>query len=53
MRLPAFVNGQPYRIDEPDRFVDPASGGVLVRFVVDQPQGTSFTFQVRIEGNVR
>jgi hypothetical protein len=53
MRLPQFQAGQPYRLDDPDRFVDPAQGGVLVRFVNDLPQGTSFTFQVRIEGGVR
>jgi hypothetical protein len=53
MRLPPFTTGQAYALDDPDRFVDSASGGVLVRFVNDNPQGASFTFQVRIEGDVR
>lgn len=53
MRLPHLAPGQPYQLAHPERYVDPASGTVLVRFVNDRMDGTGFSFLVRIEGNVR
>jgi len=53
VRLPHFVQGELYEVKEAQRYVDPASGTVLVRFVNDRQDGASFTFQVRIEGQVR
>jgi hypothetical protein len=43
--------GRTYTVPNPERYVDPGSGTVLVRFVNDQ-ESASFGFQVRIEGTV-
>jgi hypothetical protein len=52
LRLPAFTSGNAYEIQDPRRYVDPASGTVLVRFVNDKNEGMGFGFQVRIDGTV-
>jgi hypothetical protein len=45
--------GSAYEVVDPDRYVDPGSGTLLVRFVNDFQEGIGFNFQVRIEGQVR
>ncbi len=52
LRLPAFAMGNNYDLANPDRYVDPGSGALLVRFVNERPEGANFGFQVRIEGTV-
>ena len=52
LRLPTFTPGTAYEIKEAQRFVDPGSGTVLVRFVNDKNDGLGFGFQVRIDGTV-
>jgi hypothetical protein len=52
MRLPTFASGTAYEIKDPKRFVDPAGGTVIVRFVNDKNDGMGFGFQVRIDGTV-
>ncbi|HZM73747.1 MAG TPA: hypothetical protein VFC71_10290 [Candidatus Polarisedimenticolia bacterium] len=54
VRLPHLTAGQGYTIAAPERYVDPASGTVLVRFVNEQPDGNfGFQFGVSISGDVR
>ncbi|HSO30343.1 MAG TPA: hypothetical protein VLS28_10600, partial [Candidatus Sulfomarinibacteraceae bacterium] len=51
VRLPRVTQGSAYRIEGAARYVDPATGQVLVRFVNDQPQaGVGFQFQIAIGG---
>jgi hypothetical protein len=51
VRLPRVTQGSAYRIDDAARYVDPATGQVLVRFVNDQPQASvGFQFQIAIGG---
>jgi hypothetical protein len=53
VRLPHLTPGGRYVVDDPARYVDPASGGVLVRFVNDQPDMQfGFQFGVAITGHV-
>jgi hypothetical protein len=52
VRLPHLAIGEAYAVENPERFVDPASGTVLVRFANDRQEGAAFSFQVRIEGRV-
>ena len=50
-RLPHLGQGNIYSLDSPARFVDRATGQVLIRFVneaADQPVG--FQFQISISG---
>ncbi len=51
VRLPHFQGGERYAVAEPARFVDPATGTVLVRFVNEQEQ-TGFSFEMAITGEV-
>jgi hypothetical protein len=45
--------GAAYRIADPARYVDPATGQVLVRFVnQQQDSGVSFQFNIAISGVV-
>lgn len=54
VRLPHLTASQRYTVDAPERYVDPGSGTVLVRFVNEQPDGNfSFQFGVAITGDVR
>jgi hypothetical protein len=53
VRLPRLAQGKLYEVNDPDRYVDPATGAVLVRFIADRPEGATFSVQVRIEGDVR
>jgi hypothetical protein len=50
-RLPHLGQGSAYSITNPERYVDPATGRVLLRFVVDQKDsGAGFQFNVAISG---
>jgi hypothetical protein len=51
-RLPALTVSRVYALSDPSRYVDPATGTVLLRFVADRPEGSNFSFQLRIEGSV-
>jgi hypothetical protein len=54
VRLPHLAPGGRYVVDDPARYVDPVSGGVLVRFVNDQPDASfGFQFGVAITGHVQ
>jgi hypothetical protein len=53
MRLPTFSIGTAYELKDAGRFVDRASGAVLVRFVNDKVDGLGFGFQVRIDGTIK
>jgi hypothetical protein len=44
--------GNSYDLISPERYIDPGSGTLLVRFVNDKQEGIGFSFQVRIEGDV-
>jgi len=51
VRLPHVGQGGSYKLKDPARFVDPATGAVLFRFVNDSAdQGVGFQFQVAISG---
>jgi hypothetical protein len=52
VRMKHFAMGSTYDLADPERYVDPASGTLLVRFVNDKQDNIYFTFQVRIEGDV-
>jgi hypothetical protein len=52
MRFPHIAAGSSMTIADPERWVDPASGSVLVRFRADRPDGVGFQFQVQLEGDV-
>jgi hypothetical protein len=49
-RLPHLDGGSRYAVSDPSRFVDPATGTVLVRFVNDRNDGTSFSLDLSITG---
>jgi hypothetical protein len=53
LRLPQFELSDAYEVRNPDRYVDPGSGTVLVRFVNDKLDTIGFGFQVRLEADVR
>ncbi len=54
VRLPHLSNGSTYAVSGAERFVDPTSGQVLVRFVNDSPDSQiGFSFQLAIGGEVR
>jgi hypothetical protein len=53
VRLPHFEQGAVYEVKDAQKYVDPASGTVLVRFANERQDGAGFSFQVRIEGQVR
>ena len=53
VRLPQLTTEASYTLTDPARYVDPATGQVLVRFVNDNPEsGAQFTFQLALEGTV-
>jgi hypothetical protein len=53
LRLPRLDIGSTYELANPERYVDAATGALLVRFVSDRQDGIGFGFGVRIEGNVQ
>ena len=52
-RLPHFVQGQTYALENPADYVDPSTGTIQVRFVNDRAELVGFSFNVAIEGTVR
>jgi hypothetical protein len=53
VRLPRLTAEAGYTLAEPARFVDAATGQILVRFVNDSPEaGVGFSFQIALEGDV-
>jgi hypothetical protein len=52
-RLPHFQPGSSNDLDHPERYVDPSSGTVQVRFVNNGQDGIGISFQVGLEGTVR
>jgi hypothetical protein len=52
-RLPHMDGGSRYAVAGPDRFVDPATGTVRIRFVNDRSDGVGFNLDVGIEGAMR
>jgi hypothetical protein len=52
MRFPHIAAGTAVEIADPQRWVDPASGAVLVRLRSDRADGVGFQFQVQLEGEV-
>jgi len=53
VRLPRLTAEAGYTVADPARFVDPATGQVLVRFVNESPEaGVGFSFQIALEGDV-
>jgi hypothetical protein len=52
LRVKKPVIGTSYNLPEPERYLDPGSGTLLVRFVNDFQESVGFNFQVRIEGTV-
>ena len=53
VRLPHLVSGPRYSVAEPERYVDPTSGTVLIRYVNDQSDGVGFGATVAIRGTVK
>jgi hypothetical protein len=53
VRLPRLSADTVYNLVNPDRYADPATGQVLVRFVNDNPQlQAGFGFQLLLEGSI-
>lgn len=54
VRLPQVTTDANYTLANPSRYVDPATGQILVRFVNDNPQGSAgFSFQLALVGDVQ
>jgi len=54
VRLPSMIAERTYSLADPTRYVDPATGRILVRFVNDnQETGLGFGFQAALDGTVR
>ena len=52
-RLPHLAMGQTYDVAEPARYVDPATGVVLVRFVNEHQEPVNVYLNVSIQGTVK
>ena len=52
-RLPHPVQGQTYDLADPTRYVDPATGTLLVRYVNDHQDQVGFFVSVAIEGTIQ
>jgi hypothetical protein len=54
VRLPRIAADAPYTLTNPGRYVDPATGQVLIRFVNDNPDSSvGFGFQLSLDGEVK
>ncbi len=51
--VPDIVSGRVIEIRDPDRFVDPASGTVLVRLVNERQDAVGLQLAVQLEGEIR
>jgi hypothetical protein len=52
-RLPHLDGGGRFAIAEPARYVDPATGTVLIRLVNDNSDGVGFSMDLSITGDVK
>ena len=52
-RLPHLGGGARYAVAEPERYVDPTTGTVLIRFVNDRNDGVGFSFDMSITGDLK
>ena len=53
VRLPRLVADAGYTLVDPEKYVDPGTGQVLVRFVNDNPESSvGFGFQIALDGEV-
>ena len=52
-RLPHFTQGSGYSLEDPEKYVDPSSGTLQVRFINDRSDGVNFGFSVALEGTIR
>ncbi len=52
-RLPHLDQGARYAVAEPARYVDPATGTVLIRLVNDNSDSVGFSLDLSITGNVK
>jgi hypothetical protein len=52
VRLPHLTMGSRYSVTDPARYVDPASGTVMVRFVNDVNEQVGFTASLSLRGTV-
>ncbi len=52
-RFPHLGGGSRYAIAQPHRYVDPATGTVLIRFVNNQNDSVGFMLDISLTGNVR
>jgi hypothetical protein len=54
VRLPRLAGDVPYSLASPERYADPTTGQILVRFVNDNPESQSgFGFQLVLEGDIK
>jgi hypothetical protein len=52
VRLPTLQGGSRYSVAEPERYIDPATGSVLIRFV-SESEGMGFNLDLAISGELR
>jgi len=52
-RFPHMSAGTRYAITDPDRYVDPATGTVLIRFVNDNDDGVGFSLDMAMTGDLK
>ncbi len=52
-RLPHLQAGSVYGLADPDRYIDPTSGGALIRYVNDSADSVGFGVNVSIAGVIR
>jgi hypothetical protein len=54
VRFPHLATGTAYEVEDPSRYLDPATGQFIVRFVNPAPEGeTGFSFALRLTGDIR
>jgi hypothetical protein len=53
LRLPHFKDGRTYELADPERYVDPTSGTILIRFINEVQPETYFGLALSLEGDVR
>jgi hypothetical protein len=53
VRFPHLEHGIRYRVADPGRYVDPATGSVQIKFVNETMDQTGFSFDVSISGDVQ
>ena len=51
-RLPHLTGGTRYAVADPARYVDPATGAALIRFVNDRTDQVGFQVDVAIGGTI-